>query len=149
MPTTTPTPALEKLKNRTLLNLGALSIWTLFKIVRRFDARFRRSLNGFDAVIRFRTDGSSVHLIFADGNVSLARRIQNPDFTIDFLDMPGVVEIMKKDSGNMMRLLFENKITKSGNNYYLMKLGYLASLSERFINERAGVVKARWDLIRG
>lgn len=151
MVTTKPTARLVRLRNKALLNAGVVSVWALFRIVRRFEPRFRRSLQAFDGVLRFRNEGASVDLVFADGNVSPGWARRDADFTIELLDLPGIVEMMKQDPGNMMRLLLENKITKNGNNYYLMKFGYLASLCERFVTERAQTVKTlktRWGSVR-
>lgn len=142
-------PTMQRLLNQGMLNLAVSLIWAMFKLVRRFEPRFRQSLRGFDAVLEFRNEGASLQLIFAGGDITLSRKRRTPDFSIDFVDLPGAIEAMKNDPGNVLRLLLENKITKSGNNYYLMKFGYLTSLSERFFDERATLVKSRWELIRG
>ena len=104
-------------------------IWVVFKTSKVFNRKFKEAVGLYQAVYNFKYKDASVQLVFDRGNIELYYVEKfDPDFEINFLDLPGVLKSMKENPGDVMRLMLENKIAKKGNNYYLLKFGYLIGL---------------------
>ncbi|MGK5093541.1 hypothetical protein WDW89_16220 [Deltaproteobacteria bacterium TL4] len=127
----------SKLQNQSLLYLLALSLWALFQIVRLKEPRFQKALKNFNATYQLRSGEATLKLVFVNEKIRIVPgRTETPDFELIFLDIPGTIQHLKDYPGDVIGLLFENKIDKKGNTYFLSKLGYLLGLCERYVREQ-------------
>jgi len=132
----------QKALDAAILNVMVVGIRGMFGLVNLRSPRFREALKGFDATYRFRAGSSARRLVFADGRIGAPRgEGPAPDYELILLDPAGVVKRMYENPDDMIKLLMENKIDQSGNNFYLFKFGYLLGLCERYFRDLAGSVR--------
>ncbi len=128
----------KTLSSAVLLHLFVAGVRLVFAVARWTNPRFRRAITSFEATYQFRAGPSTRRLVFRDGRVRTGRgACASPEYEVVFLDLPGALRIMISEPDNPLRLLTENKIEQSGNNYYLFKFGYLCGLCERQLHDLA------------
>lgn len=114
------------------LHAMVLSIWLLFKVMRLVDPNFRKAVASLDTTYSFRCGRSARVLSFSGGRVRTGRTAKGrgPDYEIVFIDLPGALRQMAKHPNDVLALMAQNKITRTGNDYYLFLIGYLFGLCE-------------------
>ncbi len=126
---------MKKALNKILFYLIIFSIWAFLKIMKRLDSNLRKSLKDFNGKYLFCCGTSAIQLIFNEGGLSVKRgHVNNPDFQLIFVDIPGAIKVARKHPGDMIRLLLENKIHKKGNIFYLFQFGYFFGLCGLYVD---------------
>lgn len=118
------------------LHGALLATWGIFEGVRLRDDRFRRALESFDATYQFRFDSTVGRLVFSGGRVRFRPgEAPSPECEVVLIDPVGALRLMRREPGNMLQLLLENKIDHRGNQFYLFKFGFLLGLCRRHVTE--------------
>lgn len=114
-----------------LLHVFVIDLAVVFSLMRRHDKRFARAVSDYRAVYQF-VVGRSVRRLIIDNGQFRTRRGKGSkvDYEIVFLDLLGALRQLSQQPNDVLQLLLQNKIDKSGNNYYLFRFGYLCGLCE-------------------
>lgn len=104
----------------------------------RWLARALKELNGVYCFESHRGN-FSCYLVFGSGTVKFYPRWSGSvNFTFTFFQ-PAIFEMGFK-SGNPLKVVIENKLSQSGDLYYLYQFGFLMSLLERsFRKDKSGI----------
>ena len=120
--------------------VGGLAL--VFQVMRRVDPRFSRAVASFRAIYEFRCDQAMLQLVFYDGRIrSTSGVTAAPDYTIEFIDLPGALLHLAQSPNDVLRLQLENKVSSAGNLHYLFRLGYLLGLATRWLEWRSWLSK--------
>ncbi len=122
----------RNLASGAALHLMVLAIWLALILVRAFEPRLSRAVSGFEATYCFRQGRAARLLSFSAGRISTRRGVRESpaDYEITFIDLPGAVRHLRKRPNDLLTLMATNKITRSGNDHYLFKLGYMLGVCE-------------------
>ncbi len=125
-----------RIRDSIVLNGVVVGSRVAFGLAGIFSERFRRAVDGFEAVYRFSAGGGARCLVFSGGRIRIrGGGAAPPDYELVLLDPAGFLRSMRKDPNDTLRLLLENKIEQRGNNYYLFKYGYLWGLCIRLLQD--------------
>ena len=132
-----------RVRDAAILHGLVMGICGAFEVARACDDRFRRAISGFDACYQFRAGREGRWLRFGAGRVKTGRGVvTDADYELVLLDPVGVSKRFVDGKANdMLQLLLENKVEQRGNIYYLFKLGYLAGLCAKRVDDIAGVLR--------
>lgn len=125
------------IRDSAVLHGIVLGSWAAFRLTGLMSGRFRRAVERFDAVYRFRVGDAARCLVFDQGRIRVRSGSSAliPDYELVLIDPAGVLQSMRKDPNDTLKLLLENKIDQKGNNYYLFKYGYLWGLCIRLLQD--------------
>lgn len=114
-----------------LLHVFVVDLAVMFSIMRRRDERFAHAVSDYRAVYRFVSGRSARRLIIDHGRIKTGwGKGAAADYEIVFIDFFGALRHLSRQPNDVLQLLLQNKIGKSGNNFHLFRLGYLCGLCE-------------------
>lgn len=132
-----------RLAQAALFHASVLGLWAMFNCFRLFDMRFRKSVESFAAQYQFRMSSCARTLVFRGGRIRTRRgTVQNPDYVIRILDPPGLLRSVRDSRVDPISLVMENKISQSGNLFFLYRFGYLLGLCEARLDSGLECIKA-------
>ena len=114
-----------------LLHVFVIELAAIFSLMRRRDERFARAVSDYRAVYQFVVGRSARRLIIDNGQIRTRRgKGSKVDYEIVFFDLLSALRQFSQQPNDVLQLLLQNKIDKSGNNFYLFRFGYLCGLCE-------------------
>ncbi len=98
----------------------------------RFDASYRRNVEGFRGRYVFRSeDGVVVSAVFENGRLAVHERaIPDPDINVCFKNGGALCRFLLSKNPDVFAFVLGNKLSYEGNLNYVLKFGYLAKRLE-------------------
>lgn len=132
--------ATGRLEQAILFHSLILALWAVFNFFGLFDKRFKKSVESFSATYQFRTPSTARVLVFDGGRIRTRRgTVSSSDYEVTIPDPLALLKSLNNNQNDPLSLVMENKISQSGNLFFLYRFGYLLGLCSarlHFILER-------------
>ena len=115
------------------IGLGLRGLALLLIRIGKKDLWMSRALKELDGIYRFENKDGSLfrYLVFNGGKVKVPRNWIGPaDFTFTLRERAAFYLRIKPE--HILEIVIGNKVTQSGNTYFLFQFGFIMSLMERY-----------------